>query len=103
MNLDDLHIYTAFSLGNLPVLYILFRYGRKIVLFVTIALQAVFTFIMVFSQSWLMFCALFFIVGMGQISNYMSAFVLGTFIPLYSLILTIQNKIIHDIAKDCVI
>ncbi|XP_034062375.1 solute carrier family 22 member 5-like isoform X2 [Gymnodraco acuticeps] len=54
------------------------RFGRKIVLFVTMAIQTVFTFIMVFAPSWPVFCALFFIVGMGQISNYVAAFVLGT-------------------------
>ncbi|XP_076607502.1 organic cation/carnitine transporter 2-like [Chaetodon auriga] len=54
------------------------RYGRKIVLFVTMAVQTVFTFIQVFSPSWTMFCAVFFIVGVGQISNYVAAFVLGT-------------------------
>ncbi|KAK2828100.1 hypothetical protein Q5P01_019134 [Channa striata] len=53
-------------------------YGRKIVLFITIAVQTVFTFIQVFSPSWAVFCALHFIVGMGQISNYVAAFVLGT-------------------------
>ncbi|KAJ4922631.1 hypothetical protein JOQ06_024752 [Pogonophryne albipinna] len=54
------------------------RYGRKIVLFVTMAVQTVFTLIMVFAPSWPVFCALFFIVGMGQISNYVAGFVLGT-------------------------
>ncbi|XP_026226009.1 solute carrier family 22 member 5 [Anabas testudineus] len=54
------------------------RYGRKIVLFVTIAVQTVFTFIQVFSPSWEVFCGLFFVVGLGQISNYVAAFVLGT-------------------------
>ncbi|XP_070839231.1 organic cation/carnitine transporter 2-like [Chaetodon trifascialis] len=54
------------------------RYGRKIVLFVTMAVQTVFTFIQVFSPSWTVFCAVFFIVGVGQISNYVAAFVLGT-------------------------
>ncbi|XP_029303920.1 solute carrier family 22 member 5-like [Cottoperca gobio] len=54
------------------------RYGRKIVLFVTMAVQTVFTFIQVFSPSWPVFCAVFFVVGLGQISNYVSAFVLGT-------------------------
>ncbi|XP_041808310.1 solute carrier family 22 member 5 [Chelmon rostratus] len=54
------------------------RYGRKIVLFVTMAVQTVFTFIQVFSPSWTMFCAVFFVVGVGQISNYVAAFVLGT-------------------------
>ncbi|XP_039634190.1 solute carrier family 22 member 5-like [Perca fluviatilis] len=54
------------------------RYGRKIVLFVTMAVQTVFTFIQVFSPSWTMFCAMFFVVGFGLISNYVAAFVLGT-------------------------
>ncbi|KAM9333636.1 organic cation/carnitine transporter 2 [Pholidichthys leucotaenia] len=54
------------------------RFGRKIVLFVTMAIQAVFTFIQVFSPSWTIFCALFFVNGVGQISNYVAAFVLGT-------------------------
>ncbi|XP_059403419.1 organic cation/carnitine transporter 2 isoform X2 [Carassius carassius] len=53
------------------------RFGRKKVLFVTMGIQTVFTFIQVFSPSWLIFCLLFFIVGMGQISNYVAAFVLG--------------------------
>ncbi|KAI1902939.1 hypothetical protein AGOR_G00021460 [Albula goreensis] len=54
------------------------RFGRKIILFATMAVQTLFTFIQVFSTSWVMFCALFFVVGMGQISNYVAAFVLGT-------------------------
>ncbi|KAL0994544.1 hypothetical protein UPYG_G00123780 [Umbra pygmaea] len=40
--------------------------------------QTVSTLLQVFSSSWLVFCALFFVVGMGQISNYVAAFVLGT-------------------------
>ncbi|XP_047463094.1 solute carrier family 22 member 5-like [Mugil cephalus] len=54
------------------------RYGRKKVLFATMAVQTVFTLIQVFSPSWVIFCAMFFVVGLGHISNYMSAFVLGT-------------------------
>uniref|UniRef100_A0A8C2ZR70 Solute carrier family 22 member 21 n=1 Tax=Cyclopterus lumpus TaxID=8103 RepID=A0A8C2ZR70_CYCLU len=54
------------------------RYGRKIVLFVTLAMQTLFTLIQVFSPSWTVFCATFFVIGVGQISNYMAAFVLGT-------------------------
>uniref|UniRef100_A0A3B5LI38 Major facilitator superfamily (MFS) profile domain-containing protein n=1 Tax=Xiphophorus couchianus TaxID=32473 RepID=A0A3B5LI38_9TELE len=53
------------------------RFGRKIVMFATIALQAVSRFIQVFSPSWMVFCALYFIMGMGQVSNYIVAFVLG--------------------------
>lgn len=54
------------------------RYGRKIVLFATTALQLVSTFVEVFSQSWAAFCAVYFFIGLSQISNYVAAFVLGT-------------------------
>ncbi|XP_062868189.1 solute carrier family 22 member 4 [Trichomycterus rosablanca] len=53
------------------------RFGRKIVLFSTMAVQTIFTLIQVFSQHWITFCSLFFVVGLGQISNYVAAFVLG--------------------------
>uniref|UniRef100_A0A3Q3FNZ5 Solute carrier family 22 member 5-like n=1 Tax=Labrus bergylta TaxID=56723 RepID=A0A3Q3FNZ5_9LABR len=49
----------------------------KTVLFATMAVQTVFTFVQIFSSSWLMLCVLLFIAGMGQISNYVSGFVLG--------------------------
>uniref|UniRef100_A0A8C4S7S6 Solute carrier family 22 member 4 n=1 Tax=Erpetoichthys calabaricus TaxID=27687 RepID=A0A8C4S7S6_ERPCA len=54
------------------------RFGRKPVLFGTMAVQTAFSLIQVFSPNWELFCILFFIVGMGQISNYVTAFVLGT-------------------------
>ncbi|XP_009074369.1 PREDICTED: solute carrier family 22 member 5-like, partial [Acanthisitta chloris] len=54
------------------------KFGRKNVLFATLAMQTVFSFIQVFSISWEMFSVLFVMVGMGQISNYVAAFVLGT-------------------------
>ncbi|XP_068456279.1 organic cation/carnitine transporter 2-like [Clinocottus analis] len=53
------------------------RFGRKPVLFATMALQTMFSFFQVFSPSWLAFAILSFISGMGQSSNYVSAFVLG--------------------------
>ncbi|XP_063148402.1 organic cation/carnitine transporter 2-like [Candoia aspera] len=53
------------------------RFGRKNVLFVTMGIQTGFSFLQVFSTSWEMFSVLFLIVGMGQISNYVAAFVLG--------------------------
>ncbi|KAG8128644.1 hypothetical protein E2320_015465, partial [Naja naja] len=53
------------------------RFGRKHVLFVTMGIQTIFSFIQVFSTSWEMFSILFVFVGMGQISNYVAAFVLG--------------------------
>ncbi|KAM3601502.1 uncharacterized protein V6R79_013839 [Siganus canaliculatus] len=54
------------------------RFGRKPVLFATMAIQTVFNFIQIFSPSWEVFCVLFFLNGLGQISNYVAAFVLGT-------------------------
>lgn len=63
------------SLGSLHP-----RYGRKPVFFIAMALQTIFTFVQIFSNSWIAFCVLLFISGIGQISNYMSAFVLGIFI-----------------------
>ncbi|XP_018547581.1 solute carrier family 22 member 5 isoform X1 [Lates calcarifer] len=54
------------------------RFGRKPVLFATMAVQTIFTFAEIFSPSWTVFSILLFISGLGQISNYVSAFVLGT-------------------------
>uniref|UniRef100_A0A4W3IXK0 Solute carrier family 22 member 5-like n=1 Tax=Callorhinchus milii TaxID=7868 RepID=A0A4W3IXK0_CALMI len=48
------------------------------ILFATMALQTVFSLVQVFSVSWEMFCTLYFFVGLGQISNYVAAFILGT-------------------------
>ncbi|XP_067852256.1 organic cation/carnitine transporter 2-like [Heptranchias perlo] len=54
------------------------RFGRKAVLFGTMAVQTGFTMIQVFSPKWEIFCLLNFFVGVGQISNYVAAFVLGS-------------------------
>ncbi|XP_075756467.1 solute carrier family 22 member 4 [Pelodiscus sinensis] len=54
------------------------RFGRKSILFATMAVQTGFSFVQIFSTSWEMFTVLFLIVGMGQISNYVVAFILGT-------------------------
>ncbi|NP_001164817.1 solute carrier family 22 member 4 [Oryctolagus cuniculus] len=54
------------------------RFGRKNILFLTMAVQTGFSFLQIFSISWEMFTVLFLIVGMGQISNYVVAFILGT-------------------------
>uniref|UniRef100_M4ACP7 Solute carrier family 22 member 5-like n=1 Tax=Xiphophorus maculatus TaxID=8083 RepID=M4ACP7_XIPMA len=53
------------------------RYGRKPILFATMAAQAIFTFAQVFSTSWTMFVILLFFNGLGQISNFVAALVLG--------------------------
>nr|ACH53044.1 solute carrier family 22 member 4 (predicted) [Otolemur garnettii] len=54
------------------------RFGRKNILFTTMAVQTGFSFLQIFSINWEMFTALFVIVGVGQISNYVVAFILGT-------------------------
>ncbi|MBZ3884214.1 Solute carrier family 22 member 4 [Sciurus carolinensis] len=54
------------------------RFGRKNILFATMAVQTGFSFLQIFSTNWEMFTVLFVIVGMGQISNYVVAFILGT-------------------------
>uniref|UniRef100_UPI00398ED44D solute carrier family 22 member 4-like isoform X2 n=1 Tax=Pristiophorus japonicus TaxID=55135 RepID=UPI00398ED44D len=54
------------------------RFGRKAVLFGTMAVQTGFSMLQIFSPNWEIFCFLNFIVGIGQISNYVTAFVLGS-------------------------
>ncbi|XP_067899126.1 organic cation/carnitine transporter 2-like [Heterodontus francisci] len=54
------------------------RFGRKAVLFGTMAVQTGFTMSQVFSPKWEIFCLLNFFVGVGQIANYVAAFVLGS-------------------------
>ncbi|XP_020383914.2 solute carrier family 22 member 5-like [Rhincodon typus] len=54
------------------------RYGRKVVLFGGVALQTILSLIQLTSQSWEMFCVLYFFGGVGDIAHYVAAFVLGT-------------------------
>lgn len=58
------------------------RFGRKNVLFLTMAMQTGFSFLQVFSVNFEMFTVLYTLVGMGHISNYVAAFVLGMDIRL---------------------
>ncbi|XP_071317432.1 organic cation/carnitine transporter 2-like isoform X2 [Trachinotus anak] len=53
------------------------RFGRKPILFVTTAFQTIFTFAQVFSNSWTTFTILLFFNGLGQMSNFVAALVLG--------------------------
>ncbi|XP_007905061.1 solute carrier family 22 member 5 isoform X1 [Callorhinchus milii] len=53
------------------------RYGRKVVLFGGIAMQTILSFMQMASSSWEMFSILCFFIGVGDISNYVTAFVLG--------------------------
>ncbi|XP_055499270.1 solute carrier family 22 member 4-like [Leucoraja erinacea] len=54
------------------------RFGRKVVLFVTMALEVLFSFIITLSPSWEIFCLIYFFSGIGQDSNFLTAFVLGS-------------------------
>ncbi|XP_060693290.1 organic cation/carnitine transporter 2-like isoform X1 [Hemiscyllium ocellatum] len=54
------------------------RFGRKLVMFGTMAVQTVFSMLQAFSPNWEIFCILNFLVGLGQISNLVAAFVLGS-------------------------
>ncbi|XP_060692604.1 organic cation/carnitine transporter 2-like [Hemiscyllium ocellatum] len=54
------------------------RFGRKKVMFLTLALRTVFGIIQTFSPNWEIFCTFNFLVGLGSISNYMVAIVLGS-------------------------
>ncbi|GAB5566684.1 solute carrier family 22 member 5 isoform X1 [Prionailurus iriomotensis] len=62
------------------------RFGRKNILFATMAVQTGFSFLQIFSINWEMFTVLFVIVGMGQISNYVVAFILVGYmlLPLFA-------------------
>lgn len=70
-------------------------------LLATMALHTLVMLIQVFSQSWTMFCALYFVVGLAQISNYVAAFVLGNYVQLIdsqmflvaNLLMMIQNTL----------
>lgn len=63
--------------GHFLCCAMLYRFGRKTILFATMAVQTGFSFLQIFSINWEMFTVLFVIVGMGQISNYVVAFILG--------------------------
>ncbi|XP_033507203.1 organic cation/carnitine transporter 2-like [Epinephelus lanceolatus] len=54
------------------------RFGRKPVFFATMALQTVTPLIQASSVSWVMFCVLNCLRGVGQISNYITSLVLGS-------------------------
>ncbi|XP_062380656.1 solute carrier family 22 member 4-like [Sardina pilchardus] len=53
------------------------RYGRKITYFSAMALKTIFALLLSTSNSWEMFCVLYFVVGMMDISSYCTAFILG--------------------------
>ncbi|KAL2077661.1 hypothetical protein ACEWY4_027165 [Coilia grayii] len=54
------------------------RYGRKITFFSTKALQTLLSLLLAFSNSWEMFCVVYCVLGVMDISCYCTCFVLGS-------------------------
>ncbi|XP_067899122.1 organic cation/carnitine transporter 2-like [Heterodontus francisci] len=54
------------------------RSGRKLVLLGTMVVRTVFSILQMFSPNWEIFCFLNFLMGLGQISNHVTSFVLGS-------------------------
>uniref|UniRef100_A0A3Q3A8I8 Solute carrier family 22 member 4-like n=1 Tax=Kryptolebias marmoratus TaxID=37003 RepID=A0A3Q3A8I8_KRYMA len=54
------------------------RFGRKPVLFGSVAVLTVFSSALAFAPSWSVFTLLFFLLGLGQITCYIASFVLGS-------------------------
>ncbi|XP_078267187.1 organic cation/carnitine transporter 2-like [Rhinoraja longicauda] len=61
------------------------RFGRKIVLFGTMAVQVLFNLLLTLSPSWEIFCLINLLRGIGEISNNVTAFVLGSELLLKSI------------------
>ncbi|KAM3601016.1 uncharacterized protein V6R79_006146 [Siganus canaliculatus] len=71
-------LFVGYLLGSLISGQLSDRFGRKKVVFISLASQCAAVMLQSFSQSWRMFCIMFLFVGASQISIYISAFVLGT-------------------------
>ncbi|XP_073330192.1 solute carrier family 22 member 4-like [Pagrus major] len=54
------------------------RFGRKPVLFGSMAMQSVFSISLAFAPSWPVFTVLYFMIGLGQLAGYVALFVLGS-------------------------
>uniref|UniRef100_A0AAZ3PGE7 Solute carrier family 22 member 5 n=1 Tax=Oncorhynchus tshawytscha TaxID=74940 RepID=A0AAZ3PGE7_ONCTS len=74
-------LFVGFLIGSLLSGQLSDRFGRKKVIFASLVAQLVSVLIQAFSPSWEVFCIMFTFVGASQISLYISAFVLGKFIP----------------------
>ncbi|XP_054610754.1 organic cation/carnitine transporter 2-like isoform X1 [Dunckerocampus dactyliophorus] len=71
-------MFVGYLLGSLISGQLSDRFGRKKIIFISLAAQCLSVLLQSFSQSWRMFCIMFLFVGASQISIYVSAFVLGT-------------------------
>ncbi|XP_038158147.1 solute carrier family 22 member 4-like [Cyprinodon tularosa] len=71
-------LFVGYLFGSLISGQLSDRFGRKKVLFMSLAAQSFCVLLQSFSQSWRIFCVMFLFVGASQISIYISGFVLGT-------------------------
>ncbi|XP_067279417.1 solute carrier family 22 member 4 [Pseudorasbora parva] len=71
-------LYMGYLFGSLVSGQLSDRFGRKKVLFTSLAAEALLILAQSFSRSWLLFCLLYFFIGTFQISLYITAFVLGS-------------------------
>ncbi|KAJ3589477.1 hypothetical protein NHX12_010322 [Muraenolepis orangiensis] len=71
-------LFMGFLIGSLVSGQLSDRFGRKKVLFVSLAAQFGFVHLQSHSNSWILFCISFLFIGAAQIALYISAFVLGT-------------------------
>ena len=100
VNMDDHHatrhqqyLPTSVSIHNtvccccvwhLSLVFVYLRFGRKPVLFGSVALVSVFSGAQAFAPSWPVFTALYFMIGLGQLSGYVAVFVLGMCFSFWS-------------------
>uniref|UniRef100_A0A673L6A3 Solute carrier family 22 member 5-like n=1 Tax=Sinocyclocheilus rhinocerous TaxID=307959 RepID=A0A673L6A3_9TELE len=71
-------LYMGYLLGSLVSGQLSERFGRRKVFFMSLVAEALVILAQSFSNSWLLFCVLYFFVGTVQISLYITAFVLGS-------------------------
>ncbi|KAL2095135.1 hypothetical protein ACEWY4_009854 [Coilia grayii] len=71
-------LFIGFLIGSLISGQLSDKFGRKKVVFISLALQMLSILAQSFSPSWLVFCIIYVVVGGSQVSLFITSFVLGT-------------------------